>query len=67
MFLKQLLLIYSIYKKKKIQPEYVKERHGRFEKGQIDIMSEIKNTLDGINRRLDTVEDNISELEKHET
>lgn len=30
-------------------------------------MSEIKNTLDGINRRLDTVEDNISELEKHET
>lgn len=33
-------------------------------KGQTDTISETENTLDGINRRLDTTEDKISELEK---
>lgn len=34
-------------------------------KGQTDTISETENTLDGINRRLDTTEDKISELEKN--
>lgn len=33
-------------------------------KGQTDTVSETENTLDGINKRLDTTEDKISELEK---
>lgn len=33
-------------------------------KGQTDTISETENTLDGINRRLDTTEDKINELEK---
>lgn len=33
-------------------------------KGQTDTISETENTLDGINTRLDTTEDKISELEK---
>lgn len=34
-------------------------------KGQTDAISETENTLDGINRRLDTTEDKISEDKKH--